>query len=293
MAKKEKASRKKRSKFRYFVIFLFFIAIGVGVGVFGTSKYLDYINNEEDNSVLEEAITDITDNDNYNELVNSLLNVLDKDPIFYSTKGVKADTLDNTSRLKIIYKHIVNKEMDTKEVLTPYYYGASSCYNGIFKVDSVMDPTAVTTIGCTINKISTSLFGDVNTQLFDDDILDTSVGFDVDETTKCILEDSNYLCGATNAVATYTGKLESKFEIVKVTKDISGTIVIYEKGYLQDKRSNVDNLTDQYDNYYLHSSDSTDYYYELKSADNLTFKHTFKTKDRENYYYVSTELVEE
>ena len=70
MAKKEKASRKKRSKFRYFVIFLFFIAIGVGVGVFGTSKYLDYINNEEDNSVLEETITDITDNDNYNELVN-------------------------------------------------------------------------------------------------------------------------------------------------------------------------------------------------------------------------------
>ena len=68
---------------------------------------------------------------------------------------------------------------------------------------------------------------------------------------------------------------------------------IYEKGYLIDNRSNVDNPTDQYDNYYLHSFDSTNYYYELKSADNLTFKHTFKTEDRQNYYYVSTELIKE
>ena len=48
-----------------------------------------------------------------------------------------------------------------------------------------------------------------------------------------------------------------------------------------------------FDKYYLHSSDSTEYYYELKNADNLTFKHTFVTKDRVNYYYVSSELVKE
>ena len=91
----------------------------------------------------------------------------------------------------------------------------------------------------------------------------------------------------------YSGELESKFDVIKVTKDSSGTIIVYEKGYLVDNRSNVNDPFDQYDNYYLHSSDSNEYYYELKSADNLIFKHTFKTDDKENYYYIGTELVKE
>ena len=32
-------------------------------------------------------------------------------------------------------------------------------------------------------------------------------------------------------------------------------------------------------------ADSKDYYFELKSADNYTFKHTFKLAEDGNYYY--------
>ena len=152
---------------------------------------------------------------------------------------------------------------------------------------------AVSTTGCTVNRISKALFLDINQKLFNDELIDTSVNFDIDITKKCVLDGESYLCGAVQNISGYSGALESNFEVVKATKDVDGTIIIYEKGYLHDKRSNVDNLTDQYDNYYLHSSDSKEYYYELKSSDNLTFKHIFKTDDSEEYYYVSTELVKE
>ena len=290
MAKKEK---KKGNKFKYFVIFILFIGIGIGAGIFGTQKYLEYTN-ENDNKPVEEAgPTDITENEKYQETISSLLDILNNDPMFYSTKGVKTSSLDNKSRLVLIYNHILKNKLNTTETLQPYYYGATSCLNGVFNVDTNGNTPSTMVIGCTVNKIKTSTFTEINNKLFNDDILDTSVEFSVDLNTKCVLDSGSYVCGNVTNLAGYTGKLESNFEVIKATKEENGTILIYEKGYLQDKRSNVDNPTDQYDNYYLHSSDSKEYYYELKSADNLTFKHTFKTEDNENYYYVSTELVKE
>lgn len=290
MAKKEK---KKGNKFKYFIIFVLFIGIGISAGIFGTKKYLEYINGDNNQPVEEAGPTDITDNEKYQDTINSLLGILNKDPMFYSTKGVKASSLDNKSRLILIYNYILKNEMNTSETLQPYYYGATSCLNGVFNVDSNINTTTTTTAGCTVDKIKTSTFVEINNKLFNDDILDTSVEFNVNLDIKCVLDGGSYVCGKVTNLAGYTGSLESNFEVVKATKDVDGTILIYEKGYLHDKRSNVDNLTDQYDNYYLHSSDSKEYYYELKSADNLTFKHIFKTEDKENYYYVSTELVKE
>ena len=287
-----KTSKKKGSKFKYFLIFLFFIAAGVCLGIFGTSKYLEYKDQEDKTPVVEEGPLDITDNEKYSEQIDNLLSYLNADPLFYDTKGVVAGKLNNTSRLILIYEYIVKNELNTTEVLQPYYYGATTCHNGLFAADSLVDATNTTT-GCTVSKIPTSLFADINTNLFNDEILDTSVSFDVSITKKCVLDVDSYICGNVQNMSGYSGSIESNFEVVKVTKDSDGTIVIFEKGYLHDKRSNVDSLTDQYENYYLHSFDSKEYYYELKSSDNLTFKHTFKTDDSENYFYVSSELVKE
>lgn len=293
MAKKEKSSKKKGSKFKYVLIFLFFVVVGVALGVFGTMKYLDYKNSLDDTPVVEEGPVDISDSEKYSEQLDSLLGYLNNDPLFYSTKGVKASTLDNTSRLILIYEYIVKNELSTSEVLQPYYYGAPTCNNGIFVVDSNINSSVTTTVGCTVNRISKTLITETSLILFNDQLVDTSVNFDVNSTLKCVLDQETYICGNVQNTTGYSGELESNFEIIKATKDTDGTIAIYEKGYLHDKRSYVDNLTDQYDNYYLHSSDSKEYYYELKSADNLIFKHVFKTNDLENYYYVSTELVKE
>ena len=84
------------------------------------------------------------------------------------------------------------------------------------------------------------------------------------------------------------GEVVSKFEIVKVTIDDNNTITIYDKGYLLDNRSDVEIVGD-YKNAYLHSYDASEHYYELKSSDNLTFKHVFNNIDNK-YYYVSSEL---
>ena len=293
MAKKEKLTKKKGSKFKYVLIFLFFIAAGIALGVFGTMKFLEYKNSEDNTPVVEDGPIDITDNDKYSEQLDMLVNYLNADPLFYSTKGVKAEKLDNTSRLILIYEYIVKNELSTSEVLQPYYYGAPTCNNGIFVIDSNVNTPSTMTSGCTVNRINKSLINDTSLKLFNDQLVDTSVNFDVKSTLKCVLDGESYICGNTQNTTGYSGELESNFDIIKATKDTDGTIIIYEKGYLHDKRSYVDNLTDQYDNYYLHSSDSKEYYYELKSADNLTFKHVFKTEDSENYYYVSTELVKE
>lgn len=288
MAKNEK---KKKNKFKYFIIFILFIGIGVGLGIFGTKKYLEY-KEKEDIPVAEEGPVEITDDVKYQDLIFELKDLLNNDPMFYSTNGVVASSLDNTSRLNLLYSYIINKKMANSEQLDIDYIGASTCKSGVFLLDINNDPTIVSN-KCSVVRFSTSLLKELNEAIFNDEILDTSVAFNVGLDKKCVVDSTDYICGNITNIYGYTGELESKFDIVKVTKDIDGTIVIYDKGYLVDKRTNVDNPTDQYDNYYLHSSDSKDYYYELKSADNLTFKHIFKTDDNENYYYVSTELVKE
>ncbi len=288
MAKKEK---KKGSKFKYFIIFLLFIGVGVGLGIFGTTKFLEYKNNQEDTPVVDGGPIDITDNDKYQALIGELRGILNGNAIFYSTKGIQATTLDNTSRLNLLYEYILNNKLNTTEQIDVDFIGASTCKAGTFLKDMSTDPAVADK--CSVTRISVSLLKELNNQIFNDEVLDTSVTFSVGVDKKCVVDVESYVCGNITNVFGYTGKMESMFDVVKVTKDNTGVIEIYEKGYLIDKRSNVDNPTDQYDNYYLHSSDSKEYYYELKSADNLTFKHKFKTVDNENYYYIGTELVKE
>ena len=288
MSKREK---KKGSKLKYFIIFILFIGVGVGLGIFGTTKFLEYKQNEENKTVIDEGPVEITDDSKYQDTITQLRGLLNGNQIFYSTKGVVATSLDNTTRLNLLYDYMVVNNLTSVETVDVDYVGSSTCKSGTFLKDVTSDAVIVTK--CTINKVSIVELKKLNTKMFNDEILDTSVAFNVGTDKKCIVDGDSYICGNITNVYGYTGKLESRFDIIKVTKEKDNTISIYEKGYLIDKRSNIDNPTDQYDNYYLHSSDSKEYYYELKSADNLTFKHIFKTEDSESYYYVSTELVKE
>ena len=285
--------KKEKHTLRNIIIFVVFFVLGFGVGYYGTTKFLEHRDKENDNTpvVEDDGIMDITEDEDSVELVNSLLLILDKDPMFYSTEGVSVNTLDNKSKLILVYNTLLRNNVGTKEEIASEVYGGTTCLNGF--ITDVGENTLISTNKCTVTRIKISEFIETNKKMFNDEILDTSVNFSPVDGTNCVVDGESYICGNVTKASTVSGELESVFSIVKVTKDEDGTIVIYEKGYLNDKRSNVNNPNDQYDNYYLHSSDSTDYYYELKSADNLTFKHTFKTTDRQNYYYVSTELVKE
>lgn len=285
--------KKEKHTLRNVIVFVIFFVIGVVVGYLGTSKILENREDENDKTPIVEdnGVIDITEDEGSVELINSLLAMLDNNPMFYSTKGVTASSLDNTSKLVFIYNNLKKNNVGTIEELASEMYGSTNCLNGF--ITDVGENALVSTNKCTVTRINKSSFLETNKKLFNDEILDTSVNFSPADGLNCVVDADSYLCGNVTKTSTITGKLESVFSIVKVTKDEEGTIEIYEKGYLNDKRSNVNDPYDQYDNYYLHSSDSTDYYYELKSADNLTFKHIFKTTDRQNYYYYSTEMVKE
>lgn len=286
-------NNKKKNKghtIRNFILFILFLASGIALGYFGTIKYLEYKNNlnQPDDEVVNNGPKDITEDEKSKDLINSLYATINGEVMFYSTKGINISTLDNTSKLKLVYNQLVANKQGISEKLDSLWWGAQNC-NYEFLVDPSTDVYNPTN-SCTIIRINRSLFMETNKKLFNDEILDTSVTFSPEPGKSCVVDPNNgetYICGNVINQTGITGSLESKFTIQKVTKDEDGTIVIYEKGYLVDKRSTVGT---EYDNYYLHSSDSTDYYYELKSADNLTFKHTFKTDDKINYYYVSTEL---
>lgn len=279
-----------KKTFKYIIIFILFFAVGIAGGWYFTNKYLESKKEVIETPVEEDNVIDITEDAGSQDLITSLLNTLNKEPMFYSTKGISVATMDNNSKLYLVYTYIMGNKMYTDEQRDVDFIGSNLCLN-TFLMDVGVD--AVPTNICVLNKIEKKTFIEVNKKLFNDEVLDTSVTFNPNNNTSCIVEGDYYLCGEIASVSDVTGALESRFEITKVLKDEDGTIYIYEKGYLNDKRSNVNNPNDQYDNYYLHSSDSTEYYYELKSADNLTFKHIFKTSDRQNYYYVSTELVKE
>lgn len=290
VSSKESKEKNEKHILRYVLIVFLFI-LGFILGFYFTTKYLESRDNEETPIIEDDGIIDITEDKDSAELIESLLGILDKNPMFYSTQGISSSTMDNTSKLILIYNKIIDKNLGTSEELSSLYYGSSNCANNFITDPS--DNAFVYSNKCTTMRINKSSFLDINKQLFNDDILDVSVNFNPMDGVSCVVDGETYICGNVTKTSDVTGELVSVFSVVKATKDTDGTIVIYEKGYLNDKRSNVNNPNDQYDNYYLHSSDSKDYYYELKSADNLTFKHTFKTIDRQNYYYVSTELVKE
>ncbi len=300
MSKKETVSDSKKKKkggnlFKYILLFILFLVIGLGIGVLGTIKFLDMKDNEnekDNQQVVDDGPKDITEDKNSQVLINNLGNMLNHDIRMYSTKGLNVSTMDNTTKLILVYNYYVKNNKIVNEVLTSEWLGATTCKDNTFITDP-SDNTMVSSNQCTVFRIQRSALMDINKKLFNDEVLDTSVPFNPVNGKSCVIDGETYLCGNVLNNAGYTGALESRFEIKKVTKADDGTIEVYEKGYLIDLRSHVNNPNDAYDNYYLHSSDSRDYYYELKSADNLTFKHTYKTTDKENYYYVSSELVKE
>lgn len=281
--KKEKSNTSK-----YVIFFIIFLIVGVALGVFFTHKYL----NSKEEDVGEPAVNtlnDITNNKDYESIINNLYSVIKDNAIFYSSSGISIDTMDNTYKLRLVYNYITSVNKYPTETLQLVDYSNMSCsYN--FLADSNGTGSI-----CTITRISTSEFQLGYEKLFNDSNIDVSRGFFIDDfkEKQCRMAGTDYICGYYVNKLSATGSLTPKFSIVKVILEDNGDISIYDKGYLVDTRSNVVPTNDGYDNHYLHTSDSTSYYYELKSSDNVTFKHTFKLASDNNYYYSSTVVASE
>lgn len=286
--------KKSNRVWKSILIVVLFLVIGIAIGYYGASRYLELKEKEQEpeEEVLDVGPLDITNSEEYKELITSLYAVINGNTLFYSTKGVTMSTVDNNTKLTLIYQYLNAEKKGVEEKINSTYFGSSVCQNN-FVVDS--SDSAGMTSTCTITKFDKNLFVETSKKLFNDTVLDTSVSFSPVTGKSCIVDGDNnlYLCGNVENTTNVTGTLESKFTILKVTKDEDGTINIYEKGYLLDNRSDKKALHPGYDNIYLHSTDSTDYYYELKNADNLTFVHVFELNATGDYYYVKTELVKE
>ncbi len=287
-------TKKGSSVFKNILLFILFFILGGVLGYFGTTKYLD---SKKDNTVEDtSSITDITDNTEYAKTIEQLHNFVLSNTNFYDSKGVDASSISNDIKLSLIYNDLINdKSMFTVETIptvrddsgwyTTCAYGFTSNLNNGNALDS--------TNTCSINRIVKENIIKTSKKLFNNEILDLSVSFNPSNNIKCEVDNQNYICGTVSSTNEVTGELKPKFEIKKVTLDLDGNLKIYDKGYLVDTRSDKINQNGQYDNYYLHSSDSTSYYYELKSSDNLTFVHTFKSDDNKNFYYVSSKVEKE
>ena len=281
---------KGKSSFKYILFFAIFFAIGVGLGVVVTKHFLkDKDNNDESSAEVASDVTDITNSLDYKNTIDKLMQTINGNVEFYDTNGVSVSTMANDFKLRLLYKYISknNNQYETENINSSSW-GSSTCDGGfLVYVLSNDDGSEYFSGYCTLNKVPYSMFNDAYHTLFNSSNLDLSQEIVIGN-RKCIPAENNYLCGE---IATdITGELTSKFNIIKVTINKDKDIQIYEKGYLVDTRSNIVNPDDGYDNYYLHSYDSNLYYYELKSAENLTFIHTFKLDDNNNYYYQQTEL---
>lgn len=288
----EYSSKKKKNTLKYILLFVLFLLIGFALGFYGTTLYLQFKEAEKEKNVDKtEWPIDITDDEQSKKVTEKLVGILNKDPIFYTTKGVNISTLDKNVKLRFLFDYINKLNQGTSTTLEVVDYENMTCSNG-FMADASTEEQENRT--CTAKVYDYKLFIDASKTLFNETDLDTTISFSPEDGRNCVADRENkrYICGNVPKQTNITGKLESKFDVIKVTKDEDNTIQIYEKGYLNDKRSNVIN-SGAYDNYYLHSSDSTNYYYELRSADNLTFRHTFKTNNGSDYYYAGTELFKE
>lgn len=288
-------SSKKKTKnvLKYILLFILFLLIGFALGFYGTTLYLQFKEAEKEKNVDEtEWPIDITNDEQSKKTIERLTGILNKDPIFYTTKGVNISTLDKNVKLIFLFDYINRANQGTDATLDIVDFENMTCVNGIM-ADELIEGQENRV--CSVKTYDFSLFTEASKVLFNENELDTSINFSPEDGRSCFADTENkrYICGNVPKQTNITGKLESKFDVIKVTKDEDNTIQIYEKGYLNDKRSNVINSSTNYDNYYLHSSDSTNYYYELRSADNLTFRHTFKTNNGSDYYYVGTELFKE
>lgn len=287
----KKVSEKKGSKFKNFLILIIFLILGVFLGYFGTTKYLDYVNSNKDddiNEVISESDepVDITNNTDYQSTIKRLYGIVDGNPEFLNSMGINISSLDSSFKLRLVYNNMNQDQYITKEELTPVIEGTELC-DYSFIVDSNEGQESSSSV-CTVEKIEFSKMLEVYTSLFNDNNLEKANDFLLTDSKKCVLDSEQYICGNVTPVSGETGELEEKFDITLVTKEKDGTINIFDKGYLQDTRSSTSDLNLGYENYYLHSFDSKDYYNELKSADNLTFKHIFKLDKNNNYYYAET-----
>ena len=283
--------KKGNNTFKYIFLFILFLIIGGVAGYFGTKYYMDHKkSNDKDRPVYVEGPEDISEMDEYKELIQKLHSFVDGNPLFYSTKGYKVEGMANNERLSYIYDYLVKNSMVTDDSLVASY-GANNCL-GQIGLDNPNNSVYSNNNTCSVKRVSRDKFNEINKTLFNDELVDSSVSFTNSDNKLCIVDENDYLCGYSLEGERIDGKLVAHFDVVKATKD-EGEVVIYDKGYLKDERSNLNNAEVGYANFYLHSADSTDYYHELKNADNFTFKHTFITTDRVNYYYVSSELVKE
>ena len=281
--------KNKSSGFQFAILFIIILAIGINLGIYGTKKYLENKHSAKDDYTVypEAEAKDITNDSAYADAISKMHGFVKDNSLFYSSTGINVETMDNGTKLTLAYESIIaNKE---------YTSGTLSVHdNNYCDYNFVVDPTpadsSIPTLICTIKNISRDSIVKASKSLFDDETINTNANFNPSSNVSCVVVNNNYVCGNLTNTVIDTGSLQPKFDIIKVTLDTDGTIIIYDKGYLVDKRKGVDNPNDEYDNYYLHSADSTSYYYELKSADNLTFKHTFKTNNNVNYYYVGTEV---
>ncbi len=275
--------KKAGSVFKYILLFLVFLSIGVVIGVFGSKKYFESKKttptSEEKAPEKEVVITNITDDSTYKAVVNELYASLAKNPAFYTSKGFNITEATNDQKLSLVYYYIVANKLDTVNTLPSSWEGTYCVFNeGVnsFIVDSAG-------MGCTVSDIPVTLINETYKKLFGDTGLEITPTFPANEFKTCVLVGEIYTCGRVTGTI-YNGSLQPKMDILKV-ETYDDDIVITEKGYLYDNRSN---LTTPDQNYYLHSSDSTDYYFELKSSDNLYFIHTFVKNPDGTYSYLKT-----
>ena len=289
--------KKKNKKSKYIISFLLFFFIGGVLGGFGTYKTLgmneEKVEKVEKKKEKEPDLLDITKDPDYVELINNLHDYLSKDVMFYSSTGVDIEKVSNDNKLRVTYEYMENKNLFATDTLQPSYYGSLTCMNNL-SLDVIVASDGSLSNGtvCTVNTVSLENFINHYKKIFNDENIDVSQPFNPRSTKSCVIIDNSYQCGNINNSSQVTGSLDSKFEVIKAIKE-KDKITIYDKGYLVDTRSSIVNPDDGHDNYYLHSSDSTTYYYELKSSDNLTFAHTFVKDKENNYRYNGTSLVQE
>ena len=183
-------SPKKNNSFLYIFIVILFLALGIILGVYGTKKYLS---SKAEDDVVEEVdgVIDITDKKEYSETIKNLYALVSSNTIFYTSKGVSLETMDNNTKLSLMYTYALNNGLGSDDQFPWSYYGSSTCEYD-FIVDPLEDTTSQT---CSVVTIPVSSFVDNYKKLFNNSLLDTSVNFKPSEYKSCVLDGENYVCG--------------------------------------------------------------------------------------------------
>ena len=287
-----KEKKSPNNLFRYIIVFGIFLVVGCVIGYFGTNSFLQTKNkNNKNNNKPIKDIVDITNDSEYKTTIERLYSFINKNVEFYNSNGITINNMNDDLKFRLVYNYIIQNELAEKETIDSIYPGSIVCNND-FLVDTNIDDNGNSTnlSTCTLKKISTEQIKKVYMTLFNNNYYNLKEAYNPINNQKCILSNDNYLCGKITSNNEITGEVENHFKIIKVTKNAIGTINIYDQGYLQDTRSNI--ALDSNIKYYLHSIDSSDYYYELKSSDNYTFVHVFEKNDDNTYHYVKTEIVD-